>query len=329
MNTAELPQTKVEAIRYFGDEAKAHAFLVGMRWPDGVRCPRCESVHVSNMSESTVTSKRTGKKMVRRLWNCLDCKKQFTAKVKTIFEDSPIPLGTWLPAVWMVVNSKNGVSSCELARDLGVTQKSAWHMAHRIRTAMNEGGVFNMAGEVEADETFIGAKARNMHAHKWQQFKATNRAHMVAVAGLLERTTGEKSSRVKLKIVPNTKRTTVQPNVRENVAAGSEVFTDALLSYVGLEDAYTHKVVDHAVSYAEGKVHTNGLENFWSLLKRGIKGTYVCPAPFHLFRYLDEQAMRFNERKDTDAGRFTSTMRRVANRRLTYGKLTGKTDEKR
>ena len=322
MNTQDLPATKIDAIRYFADEQKAHDFLVQMRWPEGVICPHCESPKVGNLSVSVATTK-AGKQTTRRVWNCKNCKRQFTAKVKTIFEDSSLPLGTWLPAVWMVVNSKNGVSSCELARDLGITQKSAWHMSHRIRAAMHN-GQFTMSGEVEADETFIGAKARNMHAHKWQAFKSTNRAHMVAVAGLLERTTEGKASRVKLKVIPNTKRGTVQGVVREGVAAGSEVFTDALLSYEGLADAYTHKVVDHAVSYAEGNIHTNGLENFWSLLKRSIRGTYVCPAPFHLFRYLDEQATRFNERKDTDAGRFETTMKRVSNRRLTYKKLTGK-----
>lgn len=322
MNTADLPETKLEAIRYFADEEKAHAFLVEMRWADGVVCPHCESKRISNMSVSVVFTKK-GTKTTRRLWNCKDCKKQFTIKVKTIFEDSSLPLSTWLPAIWMLVNAKNGVSSHELARDLGITQKSAWHLSHRIRAAMHN-GIFNLAGEVEADETFIGAKARNMHAHKWAEYKATNRAHMTAVAGLLERTTEGKPSRVKLKIIRNTKRSTVQPNVRENVVAGSAVFTDALLSYEGLSDAYTHQVIDHAVSYADGAVHTNGLENFWSLLKRSIRGTYVRPATFHLFRYLDEQATRFNERKDTDAGRFQSTMQRISGRRLSYKKLTGK-----
>lgn len=323
MNTTEVPQTQLQAVRYFADESAAHDFLVGMRWADGVRCPHCDSDHVGNLSVSTTISKRTGKASTRRVWNCKGCKSQFTAKVGTIFEDSPLPLSKWLPAVWMIVNAKNGISSCELARALGVTQKSAWFMLHRIRTAMQD-GVFNLAGEVEADETFIGAKARNMHAHKWAQFKSTNRAHMTAVAGLLERNAVGKPSRVNLKIVANTKRSTVQPNVRANVKEGSEVFTDALLSYEGLSDAYAHSVIDHAVSYVDGKIHTNGLENFWSLLKRTIKGTYVCPAPFHLVRYLDEQATRFNERKEDDAGRFVNTMGRVNGRRMTYKKLTGK-----
>ena len=226
----------------------------------------------------------------------------------------------------MITSAKNGVSSCELARSLGVTQKTAWHMLHRIREAMRD-GIFNLCGEVEADESWIGAKARNMHAEKWAQFKSTNRAHQTAVAGLLERNSGNKTSRVKLKVVQNTKRSTVQPNVHNNVMGGSEVFTDALLSYVGLEDKYVHNVIDHAVAYVDGKIHTNGLENFWSLLKRTIRGTYIKPTPLHLARYLDEQATRFNERKTTDAERFVSTLSRAGGRRLTYRKLTGKNEE--
>lgn len=325
MSTPAVPQTQIEAIRFFADEQRAHDFFVSLRWPEGVICPHCQSKNVGNLSVSEAKT-RKGNITVRRVWNCKDCKSQFTAKVGSVFEDSPLPLSKWLPAVWMICGAKNGISSCELARALGVTQKSAWFMLHRIREAMRD-GIFNLCGEVEADETWIGAKARNMHAHKWAAFKSTNRAHQTAVAGLLERSSGNKTSKVKLKIVQNTKRSTVQPNVRNNVMAGSEVFTDALLSYVGLEDAYTHNVIDHALAYVDGKIHTNGLENFWSLLKRTIKGTYVRPAPFHLARYLDEQATRFNERKTTDADRFASTLGRVDGRRLTYKKLTGKNDE--
>ncbi len=322
MNTPEIPATQLDAIRYFSDEQRAHDFLAAMRWPNGVQCAHCESANVGGLSVSTRIG-RSGKPTTRRVWNCKDCKRQFTVKIGTIFEESPLPLGKWMPAVWMIVNAKNGISSCELARSLGVTQKSAWFMLHRIREAMRD-GVFNLRGEVEADETFLGAKARNMHAHKWAKFKSTNRAHQVAIAGLLERTSESGASRVKLKIVRNVKAKIVQPNVRENVVAGSEVFSDALLSYEGLSDAYTHSVIDHAIAYVDGKIHTNGLENFWSLLKRTIKGTYICPKPFHLARYLDEQSTRFNERKDDDAGRFASTMKRAPGRRLTWRKLTAK-----
>jgi transposase-like protein len=312
MNLSELPQTQIEAIRYFADTDKCHEFLVEMRWPEGVVCPHCESKNVGNVS--------TGK---RRVWNCKNCKKQFTAKVKTIFEASPLGLDKWLPAVWLIVNAKNGISSCELARALGVTQKTAWHMGHRIRAAMHSGN-FSLSGEVEADETFIGAKARNMHTNKKGEVSSRRQFAKTVVLGLLERTSEKSNSKVKLKVVKTTRRAELMPHILKNVEHGSAVFTDALQSYSGLEHAYTHAVIDHAKSYAEGNVHTNGLENFWSLLKRSIRGTYICPAPFHLFRYLDEQATRFNERKVDDSTRFVNSMQRVSNRRLTYKKLTGK-----
>lgn len=314
MKLEELPQTQLEAIRYFADADKCHEFLVAMRWPDGVTCPHCGSKQVGNMVLS-------GK---RRLWNCKnpDCRKQFTAKVGTIFEDSPLGLDKWLPAVWMIVNAKNGVSSCELARSLGVTQKTAWHMGHRIRTAMHK-GIFNLAGEVEADESWIGSKARFVHADK-RRIRASRMTAMTPVMGLLERNTAEKPSRVKLRVVNTVRRSELVPHVLKNVVQGSSLFTDSLSSYEGLSHAYVHQVINHAESYARGRVHTNGLENFWSLLKRSIKGTYVCPRAFHLFRYLDEQAARFNERRGTDAERFANSMQRVSGRRLTYRKLTGK-----
>ena len=318
MNTDELPETAIEAIRFFADADKCHDFAVWMRWPDGVRCAHCESENIGALV-------KVGK---RRLWNCKACKKQFTVKVKSIFEDSPIGLEKWLPALWMIVNAKNGISSCEMSRTLGVTQRTAWFMGHRIRSTMHN-GIFNLSGHVEADETYIGGKARNMHvAQRREKIKGTGGSGKTAVQGLLERTTAKRASRVQLKVVNTTKRAELQGNVRKYVLAGSEVHTDALKSYSGLAEDFTHNVVDHAVEYVRGNVHTNGLENFWSLLKRTVKGTYVRPEPFHLFRYLDEQAFRFNERKheDGDQGRFLTAMKSVAGRRLTYRKLTGKSD---
>ncbi len=320
MDASLIPATKLEAIRYFSCEDRAHAFLVEMRWPEGVRCPHCDSTNVGKLSVSTSVTK-AGNKTTRRVWNCKACRRQFTVKVKTIFEDSALPLSTWLPAVWMVVNSKNGVSSCELARDLGITQKSAWHLAHRVRTAMKD-GVFNLAGEVEADESFIGAKSRNKHFGK--KTPGTGPMAMTAVAGLLERNTTKGHSRVKVSVARSRRKDDLQANVLANVVPGSALYTDALKSYEGLGNTYAHQFIDHAEKYVEGKVHTNGLENFWSLLKRGINGTYVCPAPYHLFRYLDEQATRFNERKTDDSTRFENTLKRTTNRRLTYKRLTGK-----
>lgn len=245
-----LPKTLVQAVRYFSDEAKAHEFVVGLRWPNGVCCPRCGSVRVQYIS-------------TRRIWKCKDCteRKQFSVKVGTIFEDSPLPLGKWLVAVWLLVNAKNGISSYELHRALGVTQKSAWFMLQRIRLAMQVGTFeTQLGGEVEADETFIGGRARNMHAGR-RKAKGRGTVGKAIVLGLLERR-GE----VRTMVVGNTKRSTLQPKVRNHVKRGTHVFTDALASYEGLGSEYVHQVIDHAECYAKGKIHTNGLENFWSLL---------------------------------------------------------------
>lgn len=316
MNTDDLPETLHEAIRYFSTIKRCHDFLVAMRWPDGnVICPRCGSGAVGKLS------------MPRCVWNCKGCKKQFTIKVGTVFEDSPLSLEKWLPAVWMIVNDKNGISSCELHRGLGVTQKTAWFMLHRIRLAMQDGTMVKMGGTVEVDETFIGAKARNMHKDvKRRRNIKTGGVSMTPVIGLLERSKDGQASRVKLKVVKGRKRTELQGHVREYVLKGSEVHTDALRSYNGLCDEYTHNVIDHAKAYVNGHVHTNGLENFWSLLKRAIKGTYVNIEPFHLFRYLDEQAFRFNERKDKDGdkGRFIKAITGIVGKGLRYSNLIGK-----
>lgn len=316
MKNAQFPETLREAVTYFADEERAFKFMVSLRFPDGKACcPRCGSDRNSFLS-------------TRKVWKCLDCKKQFSAKVGTIFEDSALGYDKWFPAFWMIVNAKNGISSCELARAIGVTQKSAWHMLHRIRLAMQDGSIMKMSGQVEADETFIGGKARSMNAKQKAKRDAafggkTGPAAMAAVQGVLERGTREKVSRVKLKVVTSTKKKDIQGTVREYVLKGSEVHTDALRSYQGLDDEFTHNVVDHAVCYVKGHVHTNGLENFWSLLKRTIKGTYVSVEPFHLFRYLDEQAFRFNERKLDDQGRFLKGIRGIIGKGLQYAKLIG------
>ena len=274
-------------------------------------CPHCQAPEPSFLK-------------TRRIWKCRACQKQFSAKVGTIFEDSPIALEKWLPALWFVVNCKNGISSYELARALGVTQKTAWFMAHRIRLAVQTGTFGKLSGEVEVDETYIGGKARFMHKGKRaEKITGTGGMGKAAVMGLLERHGEDGHSRVKATVVPNVRRKTLAPAVREQVAEGSELFTDALPSYNSLGEDYIHQVIDHAESYAEGNVHTNGLENFWSLLKRGIKGTYVSVEPFHLFRYLDEQVFRFNNRKLTDGLRFLRAAAGIIGKRLTYAELIG------
>jgi transposase-like protein len=311
--TDGLPTTLVDAVRYFSNPETCRDYLASRRWPNGVLCPRenCGSKKVHFIAS-------------RGIWRCNACKKQFSVKVGTIFEDSPIGLDKWLPAFWMVMNCKNGVSSYEIARALGVTQKTAWFMTHRIRLAMQTRGFGKLSGEVEVDETFIGGRARFMHKDKRAlKIKGTGSMGKAAVMGLLERHGPDGHSTVTVKAVPTVRRRTLLPEVRELVAPGAEVFTDALPSYKGLAADYIHKVIDHAESYAEGKVHTNGLENFWSLLKRGIKGTYVSVEPFHLFRYLDEQAYRFNSRKMNDGIRFDLALRSVVGKRVTYQSLIG------
>jgi transposase-like protein len=289
-----------------------------LKWPDGVvRCNRCQSDNVLYLTNA-------------RRWKCRGCKNQFSAKVGTVFEDSPLGLDKWIPATWVIVNAKNGVSSCELARSLGVTQKTAWFMLHRIRLAMQNGGFLKIGGKVEVDETYIDGRARTMNAKQRASRRAANQGRegqwaMSPVQGLLERSTKKRASRVILQHVENNRKKTLDANVRKYVLKGATVNTDQLLSYENLGDEYTHKVINHAECYAKGNVHTNGLENFWSLLKRAIRGTYVSVEPFHLFRYLDEQAFRFNERKDQrgDLGRFLTAMAGIVGKRLTYKKLIG------
>ncbi|MEJ7811175.1 MAG: IS1595 family transposase [Gemmatimonadaceae bacterium] len=305
-NEMHAPNTLLEAVRYFAAPDASLQFVAALRWPDGVTCPVCEGRDVSFLS-------------TRRIWKCKGCKKQFSVKLGTIFEDSPIGLDKWLPALWMLANCKNGISSYELARALGVTQKTGWFMLHRIRLAMQTGTFKKLSGEVEADETFIGGKARNMHVGKRRE-RIKNRGGIgkPIVMGLLER-----HGDVRTFVVEKNDGKTLKPKVRQHVEKGAELFTDALGAYYGLDREYVHQVIDHAEAYVRGNVHTNGLENFWSLLKRGIKGTYVAVEPFHLFRYLDEQARRFNEREHTDGQRFVSVVRDIVGRRVTYRDLTG------
>jgi transposase-like protein len=237
-------------------------------------------------------------------------------------EDSPIGLDKWMMATWMVTNCKNGVSSYEIARDVKVTQKSAWFMLHRIRLAMQDDFFGSkLGGEVEVDETFIGGKARNMHiSERKRRITGTGTKDKTAIMGILER-----GGKIRASVITSRKKKELQAEVYRHVEAGAALYSDALKSYDGLASDYAHQVVDHATQYVDGRVHTNGLENFWSLLKRGISGTYVSVEPFHLFRYLDEQMFRFNNRKELDdAGRFNLVVQQIAGKRITFAQLTGK-----
>ena len=310
------PTTLIDAIQFFSDEDVCLDFMSKQRWPDGVViCPTCGGSDVKYLA-------------TRRLWQCRSthAKRQFSIKVGTIFEDSPIPLTKWLPAVWLIASAKNGISSYELARALGVTQKSAWFMNHRIRLAMQARPSRKLSGSVEVDETFVGGKSKFMHEARRKATLEGRRggyASKAAVLGLLERHGPDGHSIVRAHHVANNRRSSLGPVVRHEVAEGSEVFSDALRSYSDLSDTYIHEVIDHAEEYVRGRVHTNGIENFWSLLKRSIKGTYVSVEPVHLHRYLDEQAFRFNTREAGDGERVRQVVARVTGRRLTYNDLTG------
>jgi len=328
----DSPKTLLEAIQYFSDEQVCINTVAEMRWADGKpKCPDCWTKEPYYIK----TQKR---------WKCRECRRQFSVKVGTIFEDSPISLTKWLPALWLLSNCKNGISSYEIARDLGVTQKTGWFMLQRLRLVLKEinmGTKFgsNDGGEVEVDEAFIGGKLKNMHrkrANALNKVKmgagyATSVKHenKTAVVGILDR----ESRRVRAQVIPDVKRETLQTQILDNVKFGSSVYTDQAVAYDTLHRRYIHETVNHVETYVRGRVHTNGLENFWSLLKRNLAGTYVAVEPFHLDRYLDEQMFRFNNRatKDNplnDSDRFMLALSQVANRRLTYAELTGKVGER-
>jgi transposase-like protein len=312
-------QTLQEAIKYFSNEQVCIDAVAQMRWPDGVRCPACNAEEPYWIK----TQKR---------WKCRECRRQFSVKLGTIFEDSPIPLQKWLPAMWLLVNCKNGISSYEISRDLKVSQKAAWFMLHRLRLVLQNVSATKLGGNhgpVEADETFIGGLAKNMHAtDRARKIPGSGGSGKTVVMGFLDRNARE----VRAKVVPNVKRETLQAEVLANVDKRARVYTDNFLGYNGLDArVYVHEVVDHIQTYVRGQVHTNGIEKFWSLLKRQLNGTYVAVEPFHLGRYVDEQVFRFNNRKHedgtkmTDAERFTKALSLVAGKRLTFAEVTGNT----
>jgi transposase-like protein len=313
----KTPRTLQEAMTYFSDSDNAFAYAVSWRWPDGkVFCPRC-----SGFKHSFIKT--------RKIWYCYDCKKQFTMKVKTVFEDSAIDLGKWMIAVWMLVSCKNGISSYELGKAIGVTQRTAWFMNQRIRKALHRGSFGNttkMGGpdtELEADETFVGGLTKNMHKDRKLTLVQKGGMHggKTVVQGILDRNLRQ----VRAEVVPNVTRETLQNVLLKNVKYGSKVYTDDAIGYDKVSYNFVHGVVNHAERYVNGRIHTNGLENFWSLLKRGLRGTYVAVEPFHLFPYVDEQVFRYNNRKNmTDAQRFALAMSQIGGKRLTYAELTGK-----
>ncbi len=307
----KLPKTLIEAVQYFSDEQACLEFVSSLRWENGSPlCPHCRSSEYYFLS-------------TRKIFKCKnkECRKQYSIKTGTIFEDSSIKLSKWLVAIWLIANAKNGISSYELSRSLGVTQKTAWFMLHRIRLAMEQGSIGKLSGTVEVDETGVGGNLKNMHqtARVGRKIKASNKDHKTTVLGMLER-----KGRVKAKVVLSRKSRHLIPMVNENIALGSEVFTDQHIPYMEhLHKDFIHDTVNHSYEYVRGNVHTNSIENFWSLLKRTIKGTYVSIQAEHLQKYVEEQCFRYNNREINDQGRFMELLKSVGGKGITYKELIG------
>ena len=328
MDAPKTPKTLQAAIKHYSDEQVCIEAVARLRWPNGPECPACG--HKEHYYLKT-----------QKRWKCKECYKQFTVKLGTVFEDSPVSLTKWLPALWMVCNCRNGISSYELARALGVSQKAGWFMLQRLRLAMQDGSLVKMGGKggaVESDETFVGGRAKNMHASRRAQFKVARETSMTGDANLVNKTAvwgvlDRESRKVRATVVPKVNREALQTAVLDQVAPGSKVYTDEARVYRSQPKDYVHEFVNHMERYVNGQVHTNGLENFWSLLKRGLSGTYVAVEPFHLHRYVDEQVFRYNHRKDengnklSDSDRFEKALSQVAGKRLTFAEVTGKVEE--
>jgi transposase-like protein len=312
-------KTLSDAIRYFSDEQVCIDTVAAMRFPNGPECPAC--LKPENRQHWLKTQKR---------WQCRDCGKQYSVKVNTIFEDSPLKLDKWLTAMWLLANCKNGISSYEIGRDLGITQKSAWFMLQRIRLAMKNKSLIklgNEGGPVEMDETFIGGKLKNMHKSKKPAKASKGRGvtGKAIVVGMLER-----QGRVRAEVVADRTHAVLRALANKHIAPGASLVTDEWGGYSGIN--FEHVEINHAVEYVNGQIHTQGIENFWALLKRSLGGTYIAVEPFHLDRYIDEQAFRYNNRATkynplTDKDRFALALSQITGRRLTYAELTGKVGE--
>jgi transposase-like protein len=304
--TVKAPQNLIEAVIYFADKDRSFEFVKSLRWADGeVTCPRCDVRNPTFIS-------------TRRIWKCKGCKRQFSIKVGTIFEDSPLGFEKWLPAFWLIANSKNSISSHELGRALNVTQRTAWFMLHRIRDAMEARSIAKLSGIVEVDETFIGGKAANMHKSV-RRARGVGEGRKVPVQGARQRDGGI----VQATPMANINKWTMQNNIIGWVQAGSAIYSDETHLYKGIDQYFAHKTVNHSThEYVSGDVYTNGIENFWSILKRSIKGSQIHVYPVHLHRYVTERTFAYNFREDTDLSRMCNAVSGIDGRRLTWKQLT-------
>lgn len=313
----------IELVKYFKDEATCFDFLEAQIWNDGkAACPHCGSLHVYTRSNRSTNPAKVGV----REYKCAEkgCNKNFTATVGTIFEGSKLPLQTWFCAIWLCTTSSKGISSANLAKQLNITQKSAWFVLSRIREMFKQTAPHMLTGVVEADETFVGGKEKNKHASKRKDRygrKTLPPVEKTMVLGVLQR-----DGEVRTFVVPDRSAESLQTIMRNHVEPNSRLITDSLRSYVELRKDYQHTAVKHipGIYTTYGDEHTNHIEGFWSILKRGIIGVYHYTSPKHLQRYCNEYAHRYNNRDLTSVAKFGLAVSQVVKARITYQTLIGK-----
>jgi transposase-like protein len=303
----------IDVTKTFAAEEACLNLLENLRWPDGVRCLKCGSDKLSR-----ITRKSRNKNKRVRLFQCLSCNYQFTPTTGTIFADSHLPLSKWFLAVGLMINAKKGLSAKQMQRDLGVGYQTAWYLCHRIRKAMEEGDFPKFTGIVEVDETFVGGKARNMHKDvRERKITGTGGMNKAPVFGIIQR-----GGKVEAYSVRNVRKAVLVGKIRDRVSTEAEmIVSDELKSYNGLSRSYRHEVINHIREWVRGNIHTNTMENFWSLFKRGLMGSFHKVSVKHLHRYLAEFTYRFNNRKSDDL--FLQTLvRLVSSANLPYQRLT-------
>lgn len=298
-----------DLFKAFPDDATALRHFESIHWRDGAFCPYCKGKRVMHFKDG-------------KTHKCSDCRKRFSIRTGTIFEETKLGMHIWFGAIWLLLNRPKGIASTQLATDLAITQKSAWFVLHRLRYASRTRSFSRpLAGKVEADETYVGGKRANMHKARQEKIGVGGDGKTI-VMGVMQRADDDNPAEVRAAKIRNTAVATIQGVVRENVALGARVMTDAAYAYRGLNGDYIHEYVNHARGeYARGDVHSNSIEGFWSLFKRQYHGTHHYMSPKHLDRYLDEACYRWNRRDTHKSERVDDLLERVAGLRLTYNEL--------